>query len=496
MPAARAAAERRYRTIVAAALSAFVVLAALLAFTRPPQGDEGHFANAGAALAADGRFVMPMWTEWIATLDQRVYSNMPLYFLALGGWFKAFGVSWWSMRALSIGLGVALVVSLVSIARSISRDRATAVAALLLVALSYEIVNFSSARYDVMTAALSAAALASYLTLRERSLGRALGVANALQAAACLTHPYAIFGMLGLAVFALSLDWRRLRARHVALAALPYAVAAGAWGAYIAQDVAMFRDQFGTNASGRMAGASNPLAMIWSDVRDRYVGRFAGWRPGAPAVMRVKILLLLAYVGGVVVCIASPAIRANRAARALVAHAIGSVVLLALIDATKWYVYLIYVVPVLTLCLALAAGAWYRAGGWRRHAVRGGLAAYGLFGVASVAYRVRLDVHHRAYLPAARYLQRQVRPGDLVMAGGEFGLELGFARHVLDDPLLGFRNGRVPDYFVISTATRETLDEATPRDSALARHVAATLGRYRRVFASSAGGVDYEVYAR
>jgi hypothetical protein len=49
-----------YATIVT--LLVFLVLALVLAVTRPPQSEEGHFANAGAALATQGRFVMPMWT--------------------------------------------------------------------------------------------------------------------------------------------------------------------------------------------------------------------------------------------------------------------------------------------------------------------------------------------------------------------------------------------------------------------------------------------------
>ena len=481
----------------AAALAALVALAGVLALTRPPQTDEGHFASAGASFAAEGRLAMPMWTEWIDTLDRRLYSNMPLYFVALGAWFKAFGVTWWTMRALSIVFGVVLVVSLVATLRSIAGDRATATAGIVLTTLGYDLINFASARYDVVTAALSAAALACYLRTRERSLGRALLGANALLAAACLTHPYALFGMTGLATFVLWLDRRRLRPRHVALAAAPYVVALAAWGAYIAQDPAMFRAQFGANArDGRFAGPGDPLTVLLTEVRERYVAKFAGWRAGAPAAMRVKVLLLVAFAAGVIGCVADRRVSRNAAARALAAHTLFSIVLLAYLDATKWYIYLIYVVPQLVLCLALVAGAWTRAGGWQRRVVHAGLAGYALFGVASVAYRAKVDAHHRAYLPAARYLQQHVRPGDLVMAGGEFGPELGFARHVLDDQRLGFRNGRTPAYFVTSDASRAEIAAASARDTALARHVASMHARYRHVLTSSVPGLEYRVYAR
>ena len=296
-------------------LTVYIGLALALAATRPPQTDEGHFANAAAAIASQGRFVMPMWTEWIPSLDQRVYSNMPLYFLALGGWFKVFGVSWLSMRTLSIVFGIILIVSLASVARSITRDCTTMVVTLLLLALNYDIVNLTSARYDIMTAGLSAAALAVYLSTREKSFEGALLGAGSLQAAACMTHPYGVFGILGLMIFAITLDFRRLRARHIALAALPFFVAAAAWAAYIAQDPAMFRAQWAANAKGHFAASSDLISMISNEIRERYLIRFAGWRNDAPWAMRVKVLLLVAYVVGVLSLPCDPA-NPNQSGRA------------------------------------------------------------------------------------------------------------------------------------------------------------------------------------
>jgi hypothetical protein len=482
-----------YATIVT--LLVFLVLALVLAVTRPPQSDEGHFANAGAALATQGRFVMPMWTSWIPTLDQRVYSNMPLYFLTLGAWFKAFGVSWLSFRALSVLFGLIMVVSLLATLRSITRERAAFVAALVFVALNYDLVNLSSARYDVMTAALSWAGIASYLGLRERSLDRAVLVANTLLAAACMTHPYALFGMVGLATFAIVLDWRAIRLRHIALAAAPYIVALAAWGVYIAKDPAMFRAQFAANASGRLQARLGPLGMIAAEMRERYLGRFAGWRPGAPPLMRVRILLLAAYAAGLIGCLALRRIRANPAARALALFTTISLVLLMVVDAHRWYVYFIYVLPQLGLCLALLTAEVSRMGTGGLWTARAGLACYALFTVATVAYRARLDVHHRAFLPAEVYLQQHVRDGDLVIAGGEFGMGLGFERHVLDDPTFGFRSHRVPAYVVLSTDSRERLESLTKTDSIAGAYVDRLLAGKRPVFASSAGNVQYEVFA-
>jgi 4-amino-4-deoxy-L-arabinose transferase-like glycosyltransferase len=476
-----------------ATLIAFLILALILAATRPPQSDEGHFANAGAAIASRGRFVMPMWTPWISTLDQRVYSNMPLYFLSLGAWFKAFGVSWMTFRALSALFGVVMVVSLLSILRSLSRERGTFVAGLVLLGLNYDLINLSSARYDVMTAALSAAGLASYLLMRERSLERALLVANTFLAAACMTHPFAIFGMLGLATFVVMLDLRALRFRHVALSLAPYVVALLAWGAYIARDPEMFRAQFAENASGRLQGQLGPLGMIGAEIKERYLGRFAGWRPGAPLVMRVKVLLLVAYLAGIIGCLSMRSLRGNPLVRALVTFTVLSMVLLMVADAHRWYVYLIYVLPPLALCLALVTNEIGKYGGWRRWAANAGLVAYGLFGVASVAYRAKLDIHHRAFLPAVAFLQSRVQGDDLVMAGGEFGMGLDFEKHVLEDPWMGYRSRRVPDYVVLSPDMRSTVDANMAADPGFRRYVDSLKTTLRPVFKSEAGSVEYEV---
>jgi hypothetical protein len=479
-----------------ATLVAFLILTLILAATRSPQSDEGHFANAGAALASRGRFVMPMWTPWISTLDQRVYANMPLYFLTLGAWFKTFGVGWMTLRALSVLFGVMLVVSWLSILRSVSHERGTFVAGLVLVGLNYDLINLSSARYDVMTAALSAAGIALYLVMRERSLERALLVANTCLAGACLTHPYALFGMLGLATFVLALDLRALRFRHLVLSAAPYVVALVCWGAYIARDPAMFRAQFAENASGRLQARLSPVGMISAEIRERYLGRFAGWRPGAPPLMRVKVLLLVAYLGGIVGCLSIRSLRTNPRARALVAFTLLSLLLLTVADAHRWYVYLIYVLPPVALCLALTTGEIRKHGGWRRRAANAGLAAYALFGVASVAYRARLDVHHRAFLPTVDYLKSHLREDELVMAGGEFGLGLDFEKHVLDDPWIGFRNHRVPDYVVLSSERRSTLEDLMAAHADFRRYVDSLRTRLTPVFQSKAGNVEYEVLGR
>jgi hypothetical protein len=172
-----------------------------------------------------------------------------------------------------------------------------------------------------------------------------------------------------------------------------------------------------------------------------------------------------------------------------------SVLLLMVADAHRWYVYLIYVLPQLALCLALLTDEVSHMGTWGRWTTRVGLASYALFTVATVGYRAKLDVHHRAFLPAVAYLRAHVREGDLVIAGGEFGLGLGFEKHVLDDPSFGFRSHRVPAYVVLSPDSRERLESLTETDTAAGAYVERLLAGKRPAFESSAGNVRYEVFA-
>lgn len=500
-----AAPPRRVPPALLAILLLVALLAAAVALTRAPHADEGHFASAGATFAAEGRLAMPMWTPWIASLDERLYATMPLYFVALGGWFEAFGVSFAAMRMFSVLWGVVLVGAwyvvgghlgrAVSATGSAAPWRVTALLTAAFVGLNYDVLNAASARYDIMTAALGALALACYLTLRERRLGLAIVASQALVCAACLVHPYGVYGGVGVALFALALDARRLRPRHLPLAAAPYAVGLGLWGLYIAQDPAMFREQFGENASGRLAAWRTPIASLATELRVRYLELLGGWSPDAPAAARAKVLLLPVYAGGILGCLLTPAIRRAPAARALLAYALAVFLMLTYLESNRWYIYLIHAVPVYAACAALFAAWLHGRGGAARGLALAGTAAFALFAVASVVYRARLDHYGRAYAPVMAYLQAHVRPGELVMAGGEFGVGLGFADRVLDDQTLGRRTGRTPDWVVISR-DYEADHRNLRRGSPSAAHVADVLARYPVVFESRQGDVRYRVLVR
>jgi 4-amino-4-deoxy-L-arabinose transferase-like glycosyltransferase len=477
-------------------ITAFVVMAALLAATRPPQADEGHFASGAAAIAFEGRFVMPMWTEWIATLDERVYSNMPLYFVLLAGWFKAFGVDFLTMRLFSALWGVVLIGAGYVTLRSLSGDNRVAALGAVLLAFNYDIVNFATARYDIMAAALNLSGVAVYLHYRAHHLGRAVVLGNACVAAAFLTHPYGVFGLAGLLVFATVLDRHRLRPRHLLLAGTPYVVAGGAWGLYVIQDLEMFRSQFGANASRRMDALGAPLHALYSELHDRYLVAFGGWRPDYPIMARVKVMLLAFYGLGVAGCLLTPAIRARPGYRALLIYLLAAFGLLTFMEGTRWYIYMVYIIPLYALCAAVFLQSWLRKPGYPRLLAGAATISFILFTVVTVSFRARIDVHGRAFVPAVHYLQQQIRDGDLVMAGGEFGMGLGFADHVLDDARLGYANGRVPDFVVLSQIYAGRHERFARERPDLHEHVTRTLDEFETVFTSRVGHHWYQVLAR
>jgi hypothetical protein len=74
---------------------------------------------------------------------------------------------------------------------------------------------------EMMTAALGGAGITAFLALREAHFTRAVLVSRSLIVAAGLTHPMAAGYCCGLAALTLYADWKRIRLRHVLVAAVP-----------------------------------------------------------------------------------------------------------------------------------------------------------------------------------------------------------------------------------------------------------------------------------
>src|SRR5206468_3632961 len=92
------------------------------------------------------------------------------------------------------------------------------------------------------------------------------------------------------------------RWRHAALAAVPYLIGAAGWGAYIAQNPALFQGQFLGNASDRLAAFAAPLNALRTEIAERYLATYglASYTTGAS---RLKIAILICYAWGLIAAI-------------------------------------------------------------------------------------------------------------------------------------------------------------------------------------------------
>lgn len=485
------------RLMVCAVLLGYVILSVELARVRPPNSDEGEHGSVAAIFEAHHYLAMPMANEvWLPGLDRHLYAIMPLYFVVLSAWFRAFGIALITMRFFSVLWGVIALASWYTIVRLLSGDRLISLLSLVLIAFNYDYIDLTSGRYDIMCAALNVAGLAIYLALRGRRLDLALFLSNLLIAAAFMTHPYGLFGFAALALFAISLDRDRIGVKQLALSALPYLVALSAWGLYIAQDVAVFRAQFFANAATRLP-RMNPLATLLAELKQRYVIQVAGWRPHVPVYMKVKVLILAAILFSIIGCLLLRDIRHNRNYKLLLILTALWFLMLTYLEPLKMYGYTVHIWPLYFVLVAIFLGTMIKRGGLLRYLATACVVMLALFAPVSVAYRVRLNSYQKAFLPAMAFLQQHVHGTALVVAPGEFGFGLGFARHVLDDPQLGCENGKTPKYIVIDKEYEDLIQKLKANNPVIYAQIGKLLSRqYKVVFESRSGYDFYRIYAR
>src|SRR5450432_2247119 len=193
---------------VSIAALVFLVLALATAVTKKPWFDEVHFTGPAVDLVTRGTMGQPV-IEPLGfasspgipqfRVNTRAYYAMPLSHLAPAAWYKLVGVGLFRMRALAMLWGLAALGAWCFIVWNLTESRTMAGLSGLLIATDRFFVDAGAdGRPDMMSAALGALAIAAYLALRERSLGRAVLISQALLTAAVFTHPIG-----GIALFAI-----------------------------------------------------------------------------------------------------------------------------------------------------------------------------------------------------------------------------------------------------------------------------------------------------
>lgn len=445
-------------------IAVFLSLSIASALTHRPQIDEGMFASPAYNLAFNGHFGTTVLEKEKATLtriDQRTYWVMPMFLMNAAAAFKTLGFSLVSMRLVNVFWGLVLLAAVYFIALKLSDDKRTALIALVLASCDYMVLETaSSARMDMMTAALGFAAIAVYLVLRERNLLLAVLLSQTLIVIDGLTHPNAITAFVALAIVALWFDRKQLNLRMIFFAAIPYVIGGTAFGAWVLQDTEAFKNQFIDNAlmGGRMSGMSSPLDNIIREFTEHYphaygLGQNSGGHSGP---IWLKSFILIGYIIGIVGSLVIKELRQNANWGLLMIVTLAYFFIMAIIDGQKQTTYLIHIVPLYIVLLAGVIG-WF----WRQAKVPRVVLVVAILGfialpAGGMLLKIKQNTRGNFYDPMIGHLKSNMRSDDYVMGGAELAFGLGFEANLIADGRYGYYTGKRPRYIASDSATELT----------------------------------------
>ena len=434
--------------VVLPILLVFIALAVLCAHTNLPWSDEAWFASPALNLITKGNFgtsvldpTASFRTNNLTGIHEHTYWIVPLFPLAEAAWFRAIGYGLMQVRYLSILWGLVALWAWHRMLKILTGDERIAVLAMGLMAVDFTFVWTSSVgRMDMMCAALGGAGLTAFLALRERNFSLAVLVSQSLIVAAGLSHPMAAGYACGLLALTFYCDWKRIRPVHVLVAAAPYAAGAIGWGLYILKAPHDFMLQFGGNAAERGLPLNDPMAIIHSQVMVRFFYMF-GMAPDTRGFSHIKILILAAYVAGVLGVLVNREILRQRSTRALLL--VSGVTLLVMIglDREAQHQYLIHFVLWMISLTAVAGVSWWDRRALPRWALMAGLLVVVLVQLATTGRRVSQRAYSTIYLATTNYLKAHAQGKGVIMGSAELAFQLGYADNLVDDPRLGFRSG-------------------------------------------------------
>jgi hypothetical protein len=465
--------------------------ACISAYHRIPWSDEGWFSSAAYNLAYKGHMgttVIEPTMMGLTRIEEHTYWIMPLYPLGQGLWYMVFPHTMLSTRGFTILWQPLMGLALGFLLSKLFPGRAVSWLGAFLLAFSFVFMdNAGFARPDLMCATLGWFGLASYLYWRETNRHRAIFVANLLVAASGLTHPNGIFHFVALIAMVLVLDRRVLSWTHLAIGASAYALMGSLYGLYVMKDPVAFVEQMRANsASGRWPANWNPVWLVWSEIRERYLVVF-GLITGGMALL--KSYALIWYVASLVGCLALAGLRREKAVRLLLTLLLVYFSAMCIFNQKLSY-YLIHILPAWVALMAVFVDwLWEHQRRWRIPLI---LALAALCVVETSGIVVRAFT--RSYVASEKAVVDAIRrnsTADMLIAGtGSLSYGLDFDPRLIDDPFLGIRSGRVPDMVIIEPLYR-MLHTAwiTERPEEYAQ-LQARLQKYRKIYR----GGDYEIY--
>ncbi len=470
-----------------------ITLAAVSAFHRLPWSDEGWFSSASYNLAHKGFFgttVMETAGTTLTRIEQHTYWVMPLFLLGQAAWYTIAPHSVFWTRVFTIAWVPVAVFGLYLLLLKILGDRRIAVTGALLLALDYVLIdNAGFARPDVMCMALGIGGMAVYAHLRCHRFLAAMAAGNALVALSGLTHPNGIIHLAGLCVLVLWLDRNRLGWKPVAAAAAPYLVAGVMWAAYISVDPQAFADQMiwnGTN--GRVAKSWNPIKILWSEIRDRYLVAY-GLSLGGVAIF--KSFALFSYLAALVGLLAAGSLRRQPRYQLLLLLVAVYFTVLCVFNQKLSY-YLVHIVPLYAAVLAVwVVWLWDHLPRWRL-AVAAWIAVLLLLQSGGIVLRARQRSYIEQQRQAVRFLLNRAKEGSLIIGSASLLYEMNFDPRLLDSPFLGTRGGRTGDFVIIDELYRIAFEAWARKRPVEYRRIQARLAEYDLIYDKP----EYKIYQR
>jgi len=489
----------KVRLYVATAAILVVIYAALviaLARTRKPWNDEAMSASAGLTLATKGYLAIPSFDEHdpgMQDIHRRMYYIMPLQMIVMAPWYKIVGFSLFTTRMLAALWAIVYFYALYRLVKLFSGNSAIAWLAVALTAFDYQIISSAAfGRYDTMVAALGFSAYALFMVLRQRRFLLAMLASNACVVAAGLTHPNGLVYFLGLWFLILYYDWRSLRFKHLAIAAVPYLVGGAAWGLYILQDVPAFKAQLFGNTGNRVA-LWHPWKAIQNELEYRWIRPYGlGAREGGgmTAFYKVKAIAILGYLAGVFGCLAIPSLRSRYRAFLMLAGI--HFLYFTFYEGMKFNYYLVHLLPFYLSALAIFAHFLWTNRPALRFAVAAGVAALALVAVGGILMKVRVNDMRNSYDPAVAFIKQNAGPNDMMFAACSFGFGVGFGPDLVDDAALGYYSGLRPRFIVMEEIYRDNVDIFRARDPKVYQYYLTLISGYRPVYDWG----DYKIYER
>ena len=250
-----------------------------------------------------------------------------------------------------------------------------------------------------------------------------------------------------------------------------------------------FYQQMHTNGTNsRWTQTLNPLAILWTEVRERYLVAFGFITRG---VSLLKGVALVAYVGAVAGCLANGRLRSQRPVRLLLLLLAVYFAALSVFNQKLSY-YLIHIVPLYVSLLAV----WIADGWEHNRRLRPVLAAGVLLLAGLDAGGIFLKAYTRSYRAEQQAMVAFVRantaPESRIAGSAALLYSFDFDPRLKDDLYIGLRGSPQPDVLIVENLYRDAYEawkKERPEDM---KKILGRLDGYRLANRKA----EYEVYLR